>query len=69
MKRESFGFHTWDGFLELAARNISWHLWKPDDSGRMRHVYSNSESDSLRCVVYKTQGLFEKAISPRDTPG
>jgi hypothetical protein len=69
LKRETFRLHTWDGFLERAESSISWHLWEPDENGRMRHVYSDDESDSLRCVVYKTQGLFEKDIPPRETPG
>ena len=60
LKRESFDFGTWDGFLEGAER--------------IRHRYSNDQNDRFRCVVYKTQGLFEKDLGsktnqqPNQTP-
>ena len=51
LQRGSIGFRTWDGFLALAEENINWHRWK------------EVESCTLRCVTYRTQGLFEKDVS------
>jgi hypothetical protein len=48
LQRGYIRFNTWDGFIERADT--------------MRPIYEAGDEANVRCVSYKTQGLFEKYI-------